>query len=487
MKNNLLLSLTLLIFSVPAFSQNVGIGTNNPQTKLQVAGAISSTPVSAPAQAAYVIPDNTSVFRLTGVAGTQGNALSMATPKEGQYLIIFNDDNDAATFGGFNLSAGATITLNYINGAWRLTGRSDAVGPTGATGATGSAGATGPQGNAGTAGASGADGKNAYTTTTTGYTQPVLGNNVSVSVVNTSWMTTGQAVFVGGSGGYYIVNSIANSTTVVLTYLGGGGTGTVGAAGSGVSASGQTGAQGATGAQGNVGATGPQGSAGPTGAQGTAGATGAQGPTGAQGNAGATGPQGSVGPTGAQGTAGATGAQGPTGAQGNAGATGPQGSAGPTGAQGTAGATGAQGPTGAQGNAGATGPQGNAGPQGPTGLLGAGTAIGNTTYWNGTDWVLNSSNIYNNGGNVGVGTASPGTKLDVTGAIRTNNQLISTVATGTAPVAVSSTTMAPNLNADRVDDRHLSEIQFQQSGRDFPNGTLIQSDIDYSVVNGDPW
>jgi hypothetical protein len=59
------------------------------------------------------------------------------------------------------------------------------------------------------------------------------------------------------------------------------------------------------------------------------------------------------------------------------------------------------GPTGATGLTGATGAQG------PTGLLSAGSATGNTTYWNGTTWVLNSSNIFNSGTQVGVGTTSP--------------------------------------------------------------------------------
>ncbi len=158
MKKLLLAPLAIILLSAQLFAQNVGIGTNNPNTKLQVEGAISSTPVSAPAQAAYVIPDNTSVFRLTAVGSTQANALSMTTPHEGQYLVIYNEDNDAATFAGFTLSGGATMTLNYINAAWRLTAKSDVMGPTGTQGPAGATGPAGPQGPAGATGADGAVG-----------------------------------------------------------------------------------------------------------------------------------------------------------------------------------------------------------------------------------------------------------------------------------------------------------------------------------------
>jgi hypothetical protein len=46
-------------------------------------------------------------------------------------------------------------------------------------------------------------------------------------------------------------------------------------------------------------------------------------------------------------------------------------------------------------------------------LLPNGTAIGNTTFWNGTEWVVNDNNIFNAGGNVGIGTNSPSAKLEV--------------------------------------------------------------------------
>jgi hypothetical protein len=77
-----------------------------------------------------------------------------------------------------------------------------------------------------------------------------------------------------------------------------------------------------------------------------------------------------------------------------------------------AGTTGETGPTGVAGNTGATGagvtgPTGSVGATGATGFLPNGAAAGNTTYWNGTQWVTNSSNIYNNGGNIGIGNTTP--------------------------------------------------------------------------------
>ncbi len=49
--------------------------------------------------------------------------------------------------------------------------------------------------------------------------------------------------------------------------------------------------------------------------------------------------------------------------------------------------------------------------------LAAGTAAGNTVYWNGSSWVTNNANIFNNGANVGIGTVAPANKLQVAGSI----------------------------------------------------------------------
>ncbi len=50
-------------------------------------------------------------------------------------------------------------------------------------------------------------------------------------------------------------------------------------------------------------------------------------------------------------------------------------------------------------------------------VLPAGTAIGNTSFWDGSNWVVDNNNIYNAGMFVGIGTSSPLQRLDVNGNI----------------------------------------------------------------------
>jgi hypothetical protein len=77
-----------------------------------------------------------------------------------------------------------------------------------------------------------------------------------------------------------------------------------------------------------------------------------------------------------------------------------------SGTAGATGPTGAQGPTGNDGAAGVTGPTGNTGTFGVTGTT------GQTIYNNGANWV-NTSNLYNNGTSIGIGTTNPQGALDV--------------------------------------------------------------------------
>jgi hypothetical protein len=92
----------------------------------------------------------------------------------------------------------------------------------------------------------------------------------------------------------------------------------------------------------------------------------------------------------------------------------------PQGEQGPEGPQGPQGIPGNQGTQGSQGPQGDIGPQGPEGPLTPGTT-GQTLRHNGTNWVANSL-LYNNGTNIGIGTATPGGKLTVAdGPVRIYN------------------------------------------------------------------
>lgn len=52
------------------------------------------------------------------------------------------------------------------------------------------------------------------------------------------------------------------------------------------------------------------------------------------------------------------------------------------------------------------------------GTLANGSAVGNTPYWNGTSWITSNNNLYNNGGNIGIGTSTPTAKLHTTGSVR---------------------------------------------------------------------
>jgi hypothetical protein len=268
-------------------------------------------------------------------------------------------------------------------GATGLQGATGPRGVTGATGPTGPTGAAGPQGIQGLIGPTGATGPAGV--------QGIAGPIGPAGLTwRGAWSATGAYVkddVVGFNGASYFCLAPVSSSSTTPT--------------SDPTKWALLASQGVDGPQG------PTGSAGATGPQGPIGLTGAQGPTGAAGAQGLAGSDGATGPQGATGLTGATGATGP------AGATGLQGPIGLTGPQGPIGATGAQGPAGSDGAVGPQGPAGPAGATGAAGLLSSGNAAGNTPYWDGTQWVVNSSNLFNNGSNIGIGTTSPTSKLQV--------------------------------------------------------------------------
>ncbi|MBI2675600.1 MAG: hypothetical protein HYX24_04025 [Candidatus Aenigmarchaeota archaeon] len=91
----------------------------------------------------------------------------------------------------------------------------------------------------------------------------------------------------------------------------------------------------------------------------------------------------------------------------------------------------------------------------------------------GSGWSTAVGFVYNDTTEIkiGIGMSAPGQKLDVAGgSIRTDSQLISTIATGTAPLSVSSTTKVANLNADLFDDQDSS---FYLNAGNLNAGTLL--------------
>ena len=354
--------------------------------------------------ATYTTPTLSGIQGPAGPVGPSGPSGASGTAGQSAYDLWLAQGNTGTVQDFLSTSAyqiwlaqGNTGTAqDFLN---TLVGPSGPQGPQGFQGLAGNDGATGPQGPQGPQGIQGVAGPSGAS----GTAGPAGDQGING--------TNGRSAYE-----IAVLNGFVGTETQWLLSL----VGATGLAG----ATGVQGPQGIQGPAGNDGATGPQGPiglTGPQGAQGIQGPAGSDGATGSQGPIGLTGPQGPQGIQGPVGNDGATGPQGPagsdgaTGSQGPIGLTGPQG---PQGIQGPVGNDGATGPQGPAGNDGATGPQGPiglTGPQGAQGLLDNGTAAGNTPYWNGTQWVVNGTNFYNNGASVGVGTNIPANsaQLDV--------------------------------------------------------------------------
>lgn len=201
----------LLIHWCISKGQNVGIGTNNPLTKLQVVGAISCTPYYLTASNIIAIPANYSIVRIDDNGSVSANNVTISTPVEGQYLTIYNKDAEQVTFSGYTIAAlNGVSSFVFIDNGWRLTASNSIVGATGATGPTGSAGpagATGPAGNTGPTG-------NAGITGATGPTG-LTGNTGAAGATGPAGAT--------GQGGYTIMVGHANTSLLKnSTYVAGG-------------------------------------------------------------------------------------------------------------------------------------------------------------------------------------------------------------------------------------------------------------------------
>ena len=122
--------LLLLITAVAALTvahAQVGIGTNNPGTKLDVTGALTlregSTLIST-GTSTGVIPNGYSQVIVTG---SPSGAFTLTGPtapaNAGQRLVIFNNTTGgyAATFGGATINNGTAMQFIYTNSTWVAT------------------------------------------------------------------------------------------------------------------------------------------------------------------------------------------------------------------------------------------------------------------------------------------------------------------------------------------------------------------------------
>lgn len=406
----------------------------------------------------------------TGVGATGATGLTGPTGATG---LVGASGATGST--GATGPVGATGSTGPV-GSTGSTGPTGPAGPTGATGPIGATGSTGPIGSTGATGNVGPTGATGDRFTTTSGSSITVGTGSKSLVVGTGlqWVPNQQVIITYTSGiSNYMTGVIvsydsvtgAMSTNILDSF----GSGTYTAWNVGLWT--QVGATGLTGATGSTGPVGPQGSTGPSG--GPTGATGSTGPQGATGD-----PGGATGATGATGPLGATGIPGPTGATGPLGLTGATGATGATGVMPTIGGsnTSIQYSNGAPG--GFTGDSnlqwnyavnnlqvsgnivlstgayyGNA--AGLISINGANVSlVPNATHASTANTVVDASqpNITSVGtlttlsvsGNANVGNL--GTAQVLATANVTSPQLISNIATGTAPLVVTSTTQVANLN-----------------------------------------
>lgn len=87
------------------------------------------------------------------------------------------------------------------------------------TDSSGGSNIPGPQGPPGTNGTNGTNGSNAFTTTTAQFVMPALLGSVIVPVLDSTWASVGQALFLQTAGSFG-VSAVPDSTHLTLTNLG---------------------------------------------------------------------------------------------------------------------------------------------------------------------------------------------------------------------------------------------------------------------------
>lgn len=126
MKQILPIFAMLVCFNI-SYGQNVGIGTNNPQTKLAIDGAVSYKVIPIVASNSITIPADISVVYIINNSAISLNSAMASSPKEGQMLTIYNEDAEVVNFAGEAIDAqSGAATFVYMNGSWRLIAKNNA-------------------------------------------------------------------------------------------------------------------------------------------------------------------------------------------------------------------------------------------------------------------------------------------------------------------------------------------------------------------------
>ncbi|MCW3102372.1 MAG: hypothetical protein JWO09_812 [Bacteroidetes bacterium] len=387
--------------------------TGAPSTVAGPTGATGSPGLAGPTGAPSTVPGPMGATGDTGATGTPG-----ATGATGAGITSIIDNGNGTldivyasgtiTTGilyGPTGAPGATGATgnNGIDGATGATGTNGTDGVTGSTGIAGATGATGNNGIDGVTGATGATGL-AGDTGATGMTGPT-GDRYATSTTGTYSITGGGSIgpFTVGTGlayspGQTVIFAFDASNLMVGTVTAY--NPATGAMTITVNSSTGGGSHAGTWAVNLNGAPGPAGPTGPTGAPGGPGIAGATGTTGLSVLSGPGNPAAGIGVNGefyintttntlfGPKTAGSWGA-----------------------------GTSLVGPAGSPGTAGTPGSAGPAGPTGPTGAANIAGSVNQLVKFTGASTGGNSI-VFDNGTNVGVGTTTPGFKLDVSGTGR---------------------------------------------------------------------
>ena len=174
-------------------NNKVGIGTNNPTSKLHVSGSVEIDGLTTNATGYYLTVDNTTgvVYKSTataaGSSGTSGSSGSSGTSGSSGSSGTSGSSGSSGTSGssgssGTSGSSGSSGT----SGSSGSSGTSGSSGSSGTSGSSGSSGTSGSSGSSGTSGSSGSSGTSGSSVSVSGTTGYIVKFNSASTIENTA-------------------------------------------------------------------------------------------------------------------------------------------------------------------------------------------------------------------------------------------------------------------------------------------------------------